>query len=173
MDLTKIERLIIANQLKILQNQDPDDSEGYNDQIKVLENGYALHYDDIFTGISEGLSEDECQEVLAILKMREALIYSFYALKDNGADLGNLTEEDFRFRGFSGNEETSQMSYTQYFIHDLGRYNIFTDGNPKNDFNSHFPMLDIYNKQVCLWKDKYQGHRGLTAEMITDILEVK
>ncbi len=173
MDLTKKDRLIIANQLKILQNQNPNSHEEYNNQIKVLENGYALHYDEIFNEIGNELSRNECLEVLKILEMREVLIDSFNALKDEGADLGELTEEKVRFHGFSGNEETLQMSYTRYFINDLERHHIFRDGNLKNDFNSHCPMLDIYNKQVYSWKNKYQGHRELTAEMITDILEVK
>lgn len=107
--------------LKILKNQGDEDYE-YGNMIKALQRGFSLHYKDVLDCLyDEDLSEHECQEVLDILEMYRGITYSYKNLLTQGLQ-GTLTEADIRFKGFDGNNETKQMSYTYYFIQDMNRY---------------------------------------------------
>lgn len=43
---------------------------------EALEEGYTLHYEWMFEGLFEEMSEDECREVIDILDMYRALHFS-------------------------------------------------------------------------------------------------
>lgn len=165
MELTNIERLIIANQLKILEKLYPEEAEYYFQQRKAVEYGYTLHYDDLFESLYDGLSEDECKEVLEILSMYRALTFSY----QNLADKTGIEEEDIHFDGFDGNEETSQYFYVKYFIVDLGRFDELTYKEKNPDFNSHLPMLDRYRRMLSVWRS-YRDNHKLNNEQILSIL---
>jgi uncharacterized protein len=165
MDLTKKERLIIANQLKILEKLYPEEAEYYAQQRKAVEYGYALHYEDVFEGLYDGLSEEECKEVLDILSMYRALTFSYQRLDDKTG----VEESALHFKGFDGNEETRQYSYAQYFIMDLDRFSELTYGSDHPDFNSHWPMLERYREMLNVWKG-YRNNHQLNKEQILTIL---
>lgn len=148
--LTKKDRAMFIYLFKILKNQGDDDYD-YANMIEALQNGFVLHYNDVFSCLyDEELSEEECKEVLDILEMYRGIIYSYNHLKNQG-QIGSLTDDNVRFRGFDGNNETKQMAYTRYFIVDLDRYSEIKDLS-NNYFNSHFPMLDKYRKMLKQWK---------------------
>lgn len=166
MDLSKKDRLIIANQLKILEKLYPDEADYYAKHRKAIEDGYKLHYNWLVENFYHEMSEEECKEVLEILDMYRALTFSYQHL-DNKSE---IDETEIRFRGFDGNNETSQYSYTQYFIVDLGRFDELTYGAKYSNFNSHCPMLDRYHRMVAVWKqcrDKF----NLSKDEIRKILE--
>src|SRR5258708_8853622 len=118
MHLDKKERLILSNQLKILEKLYPEEATYYALHRKALENGYSLNYEWLVEHFSEAMTETECLEVLDILDMYRAITFSYAKIKDPAGI------EDFwlKFRGFDGNNETSQYSYAQYFVADLGRF---------------------------------------------------
>jgi uncharacterized protein YfbU (UPF0304 family) len=131
--LTKKERAEFIYLLKILKNQG-DEEYDYDNMIKALQYGYEYHYSDIFDCLfDEELSADGCREVLDILEMYRGIIYSYINLKREGIQL-SLTEDDIRFPGFDGNNEGKQMSYTEYFIKDLGRYDEIEQYRRKNQY---------------------------------------
>jgi hypothetical protein len=112
------DRLIIANQLKILEKLYPEEAESYSTQRKAIEKGYKLHYSWLTEWFYEEMPEDECREVLDILEMYRAITFSYQKAQDKKG----LEESKIKFRGFDGNEESKQFGYAMYFIADLGRY---------------------------------------------------
>jgi uncharacterized protein YfbU (UPF0304 family) len=132
----------------------PNEADSFAVHRKALEDGYALQYEVMFEHIYDEMSEEECREVLDILDMYRAITFSFQRLEEAGESLEGLTRNDIGFQGFDGNNETKQMSYTQYFVHDLGRFQELTDGNKYKDFNSHFPTMDLYRRMLDEWRKK-------------------
>ena len=148
MELSKKDRLIIANQLKILAKLYPSESNEYENQRKAIESGYSLNYSGIFDSIYDEMSKEECQEVIDILNMYRAITFSFQKLKDKV----DIDEYYLKFQGFDGNNETDQYSYVCYFVIDLNRFQELKYGLEYPDLNSHSPMLEKYRKMLEVWK---------------------
>lgn len=148
MELSEKERLIIANQLLILEKLYPEEAESYSRKRKAVEQGYSLHYSWLTEGFFEEMTEQECREVVDILDMYRSLTFSYRDLDDKQG----IDEKQLQFSGFDGNEEDKQFSYTQYFIVDLGRFDELRRGLEYPDFNSHWPMLERYRRMLTAWK---------------------
>jgi uncharacterized protein YfbU (UPF0304 family) len=96
--LTKVERWILANQYKILEQVDPDNVEHYQTMQELLEKGYETEYrwktqhiyddDDVVT-------EEKGHYVINVLAMYDALQQSYQRLADKEAS----TRTRSRFRG--------------------------------------------------------------------------
>jgi len=166
MDLTKQERLIIANQFRILEKLYPEEADYYSQHRKAVEEGYKLHYNWIMESLHDEMPEADCQEVLDVLDMYRALTFSCQKLKKEDA----IEADEIRFPGFDGNSETRQFSYVNYFILDLGRYNELRYGAEYPDFNSHSPQLDKYRRMLSIW-ETHKEKRELNAKEIKAILE--
>jgi len=166
MDLSKIERYMIANQLKILEKLYPDEANYYSQHRKAIEEGYALHYSWIFEHIMDGLTIDECKEVLDILDMFRALRDAYERLEDkNIIDFNKI-----KFIGFDGNYETKYLMYATYFIVDLNRYDELKVKGKYPDFNSHVPMIDKYRSMLSKWKDSRNKYE-LSKDDLIRIIE--
>ena len=165
MELDKKERLILVNQLKILEKLYPDEASYYAQHRKALEEGYSLHYRWLIENIDDEMSNDDCREVLDILDMFRAITFANRELSDDE----KLQEREIRFEGFDGNNETKQMSYTRFFIADLGRYKELRDEPEFDDFNSHGRRLDKYQRMLSVWQSLPDKH-DLTKDEIVQIL---
>jgi uncharacterized protein YfbU (UPF0304 family) len=168
MDLSEKDRLIISNQLKILEKLYPEEADYYSTHRKAIEQGYKLHYNWLVEHFYDEMSQEECREVLDILEMYRAITFSYRRLTDkNGID-----EKQIRFKGFDGNNEGKQFGYALYFIVDLKRYDELRYGVEYPDFNSGTPMLDRYKKMLKLWEG-YSKSFELTREQIVELLKAK
>jgi len=157
--LSKTERWILANQHRILEALYPQEAPFFAETREALESGYELHYDPDYID-NDTLSEEECREVLEILDMHRALHFSYAALGDKSG----LELERVRFLGFDGNEETKYMAYCRYFCrHDGGR---FPELDRRDDFNSHFPMLDRYRRMLDQWRNLDKSHELTKADIL-------
>jgi uncharacterized protein len=166
MDLTLKDRLIISNQLKILEKLYPDEASYYSAQRKAIENGYKHHYDDLVTYFFDEMPEEDSKEVVDILDMYRALTFSY----QNLGDKSGIGETSIRFRGFDGNNEASQLVYVGYFIVDLERFDELKYGQKSPDFNSHAPMLDKYRRMLTVWNG-LENRFELSKEQIIAILQ--
>ncbi|WP_144499262.1 YfbU family protein [Bacillus sp. FDAARGOS_235] len=164
MKLTKSERLILINQYTILGKLYPEDkTHSYNKEILI--NGYTSNYDELFDGLHEDVPEEVCKEVWDILQMHRSLKFSFDDLEDKG----DLKENDIKFQGFDGNDETDYMVYAKFIIHDMDRYKELK--NEHCDYNTHFPTLSKYKRMVSNWKnisDRYNNK--LSLEQLKSII---
>ena len=152
--LSRTERAKFIYLFKILKNQGDEDYD-YDNLIKALQNGYELHYSDVFECLyDEELNAEGCREVLDILEMYRGIIYSYNSLKQSGKIGGK------------------QMSYTDYFIKDLDRY-AEIEGLSHGYYNSHCPMLHRYRSMLEKWETyKALPNRYMMNEQqIVDLLK--
>ncbi len=140
MNLSRTERLILANQYQILEQIGPEgEREAFARFREALEHGYEMEYDTIAQNVYEkGLTTDECREVVDALQVYDMLQISHAAL--SAADKAGINDHDIRFHGFDGNNETLFMAYAEYFCAD----DRFTDVVESGEMNSHYPARGRY-----------------------------
>ena len=163
MKLTKLERLLLANQYQILSKLDPQDES--HDMMRVaLEHGYEVVYQDkLFIRIYDGLSVQECLFVQEVMDLYLTIQRSYEDL----ADKAGIEERRTVFPGFDGNHEPEYLSYAHYLVN---KERLFTSLKLGSDgFNSHAPSVDRYRRQVEKWKSMGE-ERNLTPEAITSLL---
>jgi len=165
MDLSESERLILSNQYRILEHLYPEEAGTFAEHRKIVEDGYTLNYEEISRHIFDGLSMEECREVLDILSMHSVLHFSYQGLDDKEG----IT---IRFSGFDGNSETKQMSYTRFYIEELHRFAELIEIAQSDDFNSHHPTLRRYRLMLGEW-NQCTDKNNLTREEISRIINVR
>ncbi len=156
MKLSKFERLILSNQLRILEKLYPEEADQIAAHRSAIEGGFALHYNDSVEYFSSELSEDDCKEVIDILNMHSALFFSYEKLDDKSG----IEPHEIEFRGFDGNDpgESRRMSYVKYLLHDLDRFEELHKKEKHPRYNSHTLMLHRYQEMLAEWEncdDKY------------------
>lgn len=167
MKMSKTERLLLLNQLSILEILNPEEQDTYAHQKKIVENGYEHDYESLFSALSDEVPEEVSNEVWDILQMHRSLNFSFRDLEDKG----DLTESDIKFKGFDGNNEITQMVYAKFVLHDLERYSELKDTSKYPDYNTHSPRLGKYRRMLAVWEEctgRYDSN--LTADQIKKIL---
>lgn len=167
MELTKLERLSLINQYLILEKLYPEEQEHYAELRQALENGYALHYSWCFDFLNNDMSIDECKKVLDILDLYRSITYSSLDLQDSEIKKHHY----FKFLGFDGNNEPQYMSYTDFFIKKLGRFDELLYENPNRSFNSHTRMLPKYERMLNVWKQDLNTNYELNNNQILLLLE--
>lgn len=168
--LDKYQRLNLINQFKILEKLYPDEASYYAVNRTALAEGYELHYDWIFESVYDGLNHEQCNEVLNILDMHRAFLFSFNNLPET--EQANIDFEKIKFKGFDGNNEGQLMGYVRYFIIELGRFDELKYDSKFPSFNSHSPMIESYQKMLQKWESiEVENKFNLTASQILDIIE--
>lgn len=166
MELSKKERLMLINQYRILSILNPDGASSYNVRIKMLENGYSLHYDEMVSWIDDGMSREQCQEIIDILEMYRCLWHSYKKLRDKKG----ISKKDVRFPGFDAVEEEKELNYAEYVLYDLKRYREFHQRRRLPNHDSYKVMLGQYRAMMSVWKSL--GHKKLlTRDEIIQILD--
>jgi uncharacterized protein YfbU (UPF0304 family) len=157
--LSRIERLLLFNQYRILEVLVPDLTDTYRMYQEILENGFEFEYDEILKNIyKETLSEEDSKQIIKVLVMYQALRRS------------GLPEEETTFGGYDGNNETDFMSYVDFLYLAQGK---FRDVIPSRDrINSHTPMKDAYRRMLAKWRE-YREDRELTKEHAQEILDAR
>lgn len=144
--MTKTERLILANQFKILAHLEPENESSYRENIEILEKGFSIFFDNLTMTMYDELSKEDGELVLDTLDLYRATFY----FKKNGGDLHELKNTEFM--GFDGNYETEHLSFVEFLICTQGKYQELLNDCPSKDFNSHTPMIPRYTKYVNRWK---------------------
>ena len=167
MKLTIKDRLILANQYKILEALYPKEANEYAKHRKAIEQGYALHYSWTVEWFYDEMSEDDCQEVIDILNMYRAIWFSYLAIEDKS---GVEDEYMLKFKGFDGNEESSQYGYAEYFINDLNRFQELKYGEENRSLNSHHSYINSYRIMLACWQDMgkpYNMNKTMLKKLLT------
>jgi uncharacterized protein YfbU (UPF0304 family) len=157
-ELSRKERWILSNQLRILEALYPNDADYYRKNRTAIEEGYSLHYSWAAEHIYEELSYGECKEVLDILEMHSMMQRAYERLSDREG----IEEWKVKFAGFDGNDETRLMGYAQYFVEELGRYSDLDI----EDFNSHMPSIGGYRLMLLAWKESTDVHHLTKEDLI-------
>jgi uncharacterized protein YfbU (UPF0304 family) len=162
--LTKIERLILANQCAILAILNESDAESYERYREALENGYEAGYRGLLDNMEDGLSADQCTFVIDVLTMYDALQRSQRALPAPSA----IPPDKVAFLGFDGNNESEYRGYTDFVVTQEQRFDYLNFGGM--GFNSHMPMAGRYRSMLVKWR-AYDASYELTEQQLGDILE--
>ncbi len=159
--LTKVERLILANQFRILELLDPENAEGYSIKQKILHEGFMLEYDNLLLGYDE-VPEEVCREVTDILDMFRAL---FCAIKLHPK--AAINKKHAKFQGFDGNNEELHLAYARFLIEDLNHW----EESKLPDLNSHRQVLGRYRAMLRHWMETPERFE-LTPEDVNRITAV-
>jgi uncharacterized protein len=162
MKLTRVERWILSNQLRILGKLFPNAAERWNEAQEVLESGYEPHYDILAQNVSEAtMSEEDCRDVTDILDMFSMLNRAIEGITERSG----IYQHGLKFHGFSSNQERRALAYAEFLCrHDGGR---FKDLHIR-EFDSHSPMMDTYRLMLREWKSS-ENQQKLTKDDIVRI----
>ncbi len=161
--LTKVERLMLVNQFRLLQEVHKDDEhmkQHYARLEQIFERGYVYLYDEAFRGLSDEVSPEVAQEVLSILDLHRALLWS----------LGEKPDPEYlekvKFQGFDANNESEYLGFAKFFQKhpDIPKF------EEQRIFNSHHSTLARYRKMLIEW-DRMGRETRLTKPQIDSILE--
>ncbi|MFB6800440.1 YfbU family protein [Peribacillus butanolivorans] len=167
MDLTKKERLFLANQYLILEKLYPEEKLHYEQLRKALERGYQLNYEDAVEWYYDEFSKEDSTFVIDVLDMYSQMLFA----NDNAEDEEKL-ESGLKFPGFDGNKETSYLGYVRYYLKDLGRFDELKTNSEFGDFNSHRPMVKRYERMLRVW-DSTESKYNLSMEDVKRILNTR
>lgn len=170
MELSKLERYFLSNQLRILEALYPDEADELAVQREAVEQGYSFVYNmgmDYILDGTDSMTSEESKEVWAVMDM-------FLSIDKTIQDLGleHLHGKYFtRFMGYDGNNETKFMGFAAYTVERLRR---FTHLPLKEElyFNSHIPTRQIYDRMLNEWrKIEYQHRFPMREEDLMKVLE--
>lgn len=159
--LSKTERLQLVNQYRILQAMHADDdylSKQYKRLEEIFERGYIDMYHEAFNDLWDELPPEVTEEVLNILDMHRAMLWSL------GQNPSPKDVERVKFEGFDGNNESQQLGFAKFFTRDGDKYKEL------QIFNSHFPTLQRYRKMLAEW-ERMGRKPQLTKDQIESILD--
>lgn len=166
MELSRFERTMLANQLRILQAVAPETYHDFDDRITVLESGYELHYNMVLVE-DRRLPADRCEWVLNVLNMYRAI---WQALQRLSPTHELQQHHAAHFRGFDGNNEGAEMLYTEFLLSDLGR---FEELHRPGGYNTHSPTLDSYQRMLDKWESlgNLQQRFEMDEEQLREVLQ--
>lgn len=173
--LNNVTRLILLNQeVALSMNAGLDDQERMDHErnVKILEEGYALEYEDIFARLKPEISCELCDEVCKILNMFCALRYAYDALKDE--EKKQIDEKDISFRGFDlNNRAESRLIEYVAFLFKCGECQELEEPMKRfsDNGNSHKSLLPTYRNMYSTFgaiKSKQSG--DLTLSQIKQII---
>ncbi len=180
MNLSQLDRVMLANQYKILALLDSGSSDYYDTMREALEQGFESYYEEeLFkAAYPETLSSEDSTLVIDAMSMYDALQNSYRRLDDQSG----IEEDRLVFPGFDGNHETAHYSYARFVVEREQRFTGLRfekdrdgDDTPPailDRFNSHSPTLDFYRARISAWK-ALPNRYDLSREEILSILETR
>lgn len=163
---SKIERLVLLNQYRIMSILEPSER-SHRTAMEALTDGHALPITELTSWIFDGLSTEECKFVLRTMSMYDALQRSHEELGTESPAKAHEVE----FHGFDGNNEGRYMSYARFVVDHEQRFTYLRP--EKNDFNSHMPTVHRYRAQLAVWRGPLDERYSLTAPEMRDILDAR
>ncbi len=170
MELSLKDRLILANQYRILQmlheaKSEKEEADGYALWVEMLDRGYSGEYSELTTWMQkEPLTKEECSEVKDVLDMYEMMHRAYGDLDDKGS----LKEEDVTFPGFDGSNESSRMGYCTHLYKAEKYQHVIT---PQR-LNTHTRMMERYRRMLLVWEPATKK-AYLTKEDMEQIITAK
>jgi len=163
LNLSRLERLQLANQYLILEKVDPNNESEYAKLRLAIEHGFEFEIAIMADQrVLEPLSYQECEEVREILDMHIAL---YSAVERFGKDIA-VALDQVGFEGFDGSREARQLAYVSYLLDTM---DYFSELRNENGYNSHVEMLPKYQRMLSFWKSS-EDRVDLTADDVKRIL---
>lgn len=145
MEMTSTQRLILANQYKLMGLLDSANAQKYARLETIVRGGFALELKELDSDFCD-LSVEECQTVLATLEMYKALHVSYNNLADKSA----VTPHRLQFVGYCAVREKKYLNYLRFITGVEGKYQEFM--RCEHGCDSQTPMWDKYSKMLDQWR---------------------
>lgn len=162
MEMTTIQRLILANQYKLLGLLDPANEKQYTRAEMIVRGGFERELKALSQDFSE-ISEQDCQAVLDTLEMYKALHVSY----NNLADKSGVTPHRLMFAGYCAVREKKYLNYLRFISGVEGQYQEFMQC--EHGCDSQTPMWDKYIKMLDVWRTCPHAYH-LSMQEIQNIL---
>jgi uncharacterized protein YfbU (UPF0304 family) len=130
-NLTKFERIVVAELLEIRALLDPNSAERLQKRVEALWNGYPGHYG--FECYTDELSKETTSFVHDVLDMYLYIQFAFSAVEASEPDEKDVPR-DALFPGFAANSQERLYGYA-CFLRKNHQYDHVLTGS--NDVNSH------------------------------------
>lgn len=164
LQLSDLERLILANQYEILAHLKPD--QGYEDVARELRDGHKWLYRQYLDNlISPELPDESAEFVATILGIYRDLASSYRGLGDKSG----IEERLVQFPGFDGNNESDLLHFTSA----LRKADRFTETIGDSARNSHMPMKDVYRRMIEEWERLGRPQYPYSEQTIQKILDAR
>lgn len=112
--LTKVERLILVQQFRILSLLEPEKKGTYEQKSEILSHGFVSHYDDVFDdGIANEFADEDAEFVCQVLRMFTAIQYSYDNVLTQSEREGIPSTS---FPGFDSIAEAPYLSYARLLM---------------------------------------------------------
>ncbi|ACX81562.1 YfbU family protein [Aggregatibacter actinomycetemcomitans] len=145
MEMSTTQRLILANQYKLMSLLDCDNAAKYQRLETIVKGGFALELNTLENDFTN-ISERECQIVLDTLEMYKALQISYNNLENKS----ELSEHRLQFVGYCAIREKKYLSYLRFITGVEGKYQEFM--RCEHGCDSQTPMWDKYSRMLEVWR---------------------
>jgi uncharacterized protein YfbU (UPF0304 family) len=162
MQISLIERMLMAQNFEILAKLNPQEATSYEWRAEVLRSGYEPLYSWLFEYFGQGdqiVTQQEGEYVFEVLHMYDAIAWS---IKNQKLNIPDELKYHAAFPGFDGNEEGKLLGFANHFCADENRYaTLKKDGEIPN---SHMPTYHIYEPMLAVWKPIAETRTALLSE---------
>lgn len=141
--LSFAERLILANQYRMLMKLEPSQAEDYRQALEIVESGYEFLYETLDPALhTTSVGHDTAQEVCNILDM-------FGSFENSAKKLG-MTAADLKveFEGLDSDSHHEHYSFAMFMRRKLGRWSEL-ETYPDNSHSS--ATLTKYRNMLTHW----------------------
>ncbi|MET3134478.1 uncharacterized protein YfbU (UPF0304 family) [Oxalobacteraceae bacterium GrIS 1.11] len=163
LDLTDKERLMLANQYEILAKLGNDEHSALI--AETLRDGHKWLYHQLLQDILPNLPDEKADFVLEILGIYRDMKKSYDLLFDKGG----IEEQDVRFPGFDGNNETDLLFFTKRLI----KHHKFVETLGEHGIDSHGRKVEIYDRMIRCWHSLGAPTYPYSKENIQKILAAR
>ncbi|EIJ69068.1 YfbU family protein [Pasteurella bettyae] len=155
MEMTSTQRLILANQYKLMGLLDPTHATQYERLEMIVKGGFELELKELDNAFLN-MTEAECRSVLDTLEMYHALQISYENLTEKTA----LSAHRLQFVGYDAIREKKYLNYLRFLTNIEGKYQAFMQC--EHGCDSQTPMCEKYHRMLHLWKQcPHQYHLSL------------
>ena len=166
MKLSLKDRLILANQYRILEHVDTTGSNQYGLFAEILERGYTNLYSELTQTLWDDMDISISESVFEILNLyREIEGYK----KANPQDTKVCNHASADLPGFDGNHEGEHRSFALFLVRQMGKYQEQVPIMKRTKLNSHTPMLGRYARMLTVW-DRMGNKNSLSHDEVLAIL---
>lgn len=166
MNLSTLERLLLAQNFRILAAIEPQEKAHYERMERIVTSGYEALYSELFSSLDlDTVPVEDSEFVYDVLDMYVAIDD---AVKEFNISLDDRDNLALRFSGFDGNNESRLLSFASFVAREEGSVYAMFLRNGRFP-NSHGPTRARHERMLEAYRQR-EGGEGLS---VTDLEALK